>query len=268
MIVFDFEGVFTPKDDFDGRHTMYYGIEELVELSFDTDPWSVPAGQAGGLEWTKNASGPGTLSNVDIDYGTADYDAEESPGTVWLSLTIQSGPSKGKWKGYQKDIILPTGTRMTRVNPNTVWHRQGYASAGIALYYWLDPKHVSFKYLTFGEDSCPITGDTGIFITDPPNPPNHQQNTFGVILGGNITTGCRVEEEDQAGFIRYLWGSGGTYTWSIPTQYIDDTSARNTFGSNQNHVPVIQANGDATINKGGQSGSAALNATTQPLFGP
>lgn len=259
VIVFDFEGVFAPKDDFDGRHTMYYGIKELVELSFETDPWSVPAGQAGGLEWTKNASGPGTLSDVDIDYGTAEYDAGATNGTVWLILTIKSGPSKGKWEGYQKDVILPSGTQMTRATAN-VKHDWGDASAGIALYYWLDPTHVSFKYLTFGEDSCPATGKTGIYLTAPPG--NHPQNTFGAILGGNSTTGCRVQKMDGAWSSRNPWALGGTYTWSIPTQYIDDTSTRNTFGSNQNQVPVLQANGDATMNKGGQSGSAALNDLT------
>ena len=261
IVVFDFEGVFKPKDDFDGRHTMYYGIEEEVELDFETDPWSVTAGQAGGLEWTKGSdSQPGTVSNVNIDYGTADYDAEETDGTVWLKLKIKSGPSKDEWEGYQKDVILPTGTRMTRVNPNTVWHIHGSASAGIALYYWLDPKYVSFKYLTFGEDSCPATGATGIYITVPPG--NHPQNGPVGILGGNSTTGCRVEPEDHAGSGRNPWAPGGTYTWSIPTQYIDDTSTRNAFGSNQNQIPVLEANGDATMNKGGQSGSAALNDPT------
>jgi len=233
-----------------------YKTEE-VALSFDTDPWSVTAGQAGGLEWTK-LDGVGALSNAGND-GTADYDAEHVSGVVTVRITIKSGPSKGKFESYGKDIILPSGTRMTRVSGN-VWHIQYSASAGIALYYWLDPTHVSFSNLTFGEDSCPATGATGIYITAPPG--NHAQSGPVDIGDGNITTGCRVQAEDQVGSLRNPWGSGGTYTWSIPTQYIDNTSTRNTFGSNQNHVPVLQANGDATMNKGGQSGSAALNDVT------
>jgi len=112
--------------------------------------------------------------------------------------------------------------------------------------------------LTFGEDACNTTNDSGCWQGFH----GHAQNTFGAILGGNSTTGCRVELPDYAWASITNWGQGGTFTWSIPTQYIDDTSARNTFGSNQNHVHITQANGDATQNKGGQSGSAALNDPT------
>ena len=206
VVVFDFEGVFTPEDNFSGRHTMYYGIEEKVALSFDTDPWSVTSGQAGGLEWTKGSgSQPGIVSNADIDYGTADYDAGATNGTVWLILTIKSGPYKGKWEGYQKDIILPSGTRMTRATAN-VKHNYGSASAGIALYYWLDPTNVSFKYLNFGEGSCPATSATGIYITAPPG--NHPQNGPVGILGGNSTTGCKVNATDYAWTERNPWAPG------------------------------------------------------------
>ncbi|UCH50380.1 MAG: hypothetical protein JSV54_04955 [Chloroflexota bacterium] len=269
IIVFDFEGVFTPKDNFDGRHIMYYGIEEEVELDFETDPWSVTAGQAGGLEWTKG-SGPGTLSNVDIDYGTADYDAGETDGTVKLVLTIKSGPSKGKWEGYQKDIILPSGTRMTRVNPNNVWHIQYTASAGIKLYYWLDPKYVSFKYLTFGEGSCPSTNVSGFYLTCWPwnsyptgsQIAGHSQNTFGTISGGNITTGCRVDSPDYSSTGSANPWAAGSYTYVIPSEYIDDTASRHSFGS-QTKVGTFDVNGKATNTKGGQPpGEAALNDLT------
>ncbi len=274
IVVFDFEGTFTPGDNFDDRSTEYYGIEELVALSFETDPWSVTAGQAGGLEWTKGSdSQPGSVSNVDIDYGTADYDAEESPGTVWLKLTIKSGPSKGSWEGYQKDVILPTGTRLTRVNPNNVYHIQYTASAGIKLYYWLDPKNVSFKYLTFGEGSCPSTNVSGFFLKnepwlDWPPPTNSYPNgtqvaghppwTLGAILGGNITTGCRVSGPDYSCTgVADPWAAG-SFTYVIPTEYGDDTTSRHQFGT-KTKVATYDVNGKATNTKGLQSGEAALN---------
>jgi hypothetical protein len=157
---------------------------------------------------------------------------------------------------------------MTRVTTN-VRHDYGIPSAGIKLYYWLDPTDVSFTNLDFGEGSCPTTNAWGYFTECWPNypggdpQPGHGQNTFGDILDGDIGTGCRVNEPDyafaRAGTVQW---AAGSYTWSIPTQYIDDTSTRNTFGSNQNHVATIQASGYTTISKGGQSGSAALNDQT------
>ncbi len=258
VVVYEFDGTFQPGDDFDDRNLEKWGLEEEVALEFTTTPTGITASQAGGLEWTW--TGAGDLTNTGTD-GTADYDAEHLQGGVTFRLEVVAGASAGKSESYWHDVVKPTGTSMTRVNPDTVWHIQGVASAGIKLYYWLDPTDVSFSNLTFGEDSCPATGKTGFFITVPPG--DHAQNTLGAILGGDSTTGCRVSLADLAGFAcTPPWATGGTYTWSIPTQYIDDTTTRHTFGSNQNQVPTLQANGDATIAKGGQSGSALLNDET------
>lgn len=248
-IVFDFVGTTTPADNFTDRSQDRFGLEEQVTLGVNTSPAGVSIGS---VEWTKT-SGVGQVS------GTS-YDAQHVAGGVTLRVTITSGPSSGKYRSLSKTVVAPSGTRMTRVNPNTVWHNQGTASAGIALYYWLDPTDVSFRYLTFGEDSCPITNTSGIFVGYS----DHQQNTFGAILGGNSTNGCRVSNPDNAWLDFSTWGDGGSGTWSIPTQYIDDTSTRHTFGNNQNHVATIQANGTTTIAKGGQSGSAAV---TDPSSG-
>ncbi|MCP4612639.1 MAG: hypothetical protein GY845_28400 [Planctomycetes bacterium] len=259
VIVFDFDGELTPDDPFTGRNMDKYGLEETVELDCSISPSGLTGSALGGLRWKiPGGIGVGSLSSITSN-GTADYDAEEVTGSANLWLEVISGPSWGHFKSYSKQVIAPSGTRMTRYS-SRVKHVQGVASAGIGLWYWLDPTDVSFSNLDFGEDSCPATGKTGIYITVPPG--NHAQNTFTSILGGNSTTGCKVVNYDGAYSARPSWGNGGTYTWSIPTQYIDDTSTRNTFGSNQNHVPTLQANGDATMAKGGQSGSAALNAQT------
>ena len=76
--------------------------------------------------------------------------------------------------------------------------------------------------------------------------------------GGNSATGCKVGTMDQAFTGAANPYAAGSFTWSIPTQYIDDTATRHTFGSNQNHVSTFLATGYATQAKGGQSGSAAL----------
>jgi hypothetical protein len=272
VVVYDFEGVLTPDNDFDYRNQDKYGLEEIVHLTFITDPAGITAAQAGGLEWDNFGAGVVMFGGSD---GTATYDACASGGYVTFFLSILSGPSKLAYRSYYKDVITPSGTRMTRVNPNNVYHIQGLASAGIKLYYWLDPKNVSFTYLTFGEGSCPSTNVSGFYLkcepwfglTPPTNSyPNgtqqggHPQNTFGDILGGNIITGCRVNLPDYAFTGAANPYAAGSLTWNIPTQYIDDTGSRNTFGSNSSQVSTYQANGDATQTKSSaQPGSAALN---------
>jgi hypothetical protein len=266
VIVYDFEGVLTPQDNFSGRSQTNYGIEENVNLTCTMDPSDLTATQVGGLKWYKY-SGVGSVTGGTDGAGT--YDAEESAGSVNLFLRVESGPCRAYNKDYYKTVVAPSGTRMTRVNPGTVWHIQGSPTAGIKLYYWLDPRNVSFSNLYFGEDACPTTGVSGYFTECHPDYPGggplpgHSQGPSAAILGGNSTTGCRVSLADHAsaGADTVLWAAG-SYTWSIPTQYIDDTSTRSTFGSNQNHVGTIEASGYTTISKGGQSGSAALNDPT------
>ncbi|MFH1969662.1 MAG: hypothetical protein ABIJ53_05025, partial [Verrucomicrobiota bacterium] len=148
IVVYELAGTLTPDDNFASRSQSKYGLEEQIELAFTTDPAGITAGQAGGLEWTKN-SGVGAVNSAGND-GTAAYDAKHVAGNVTFRLTIKAGPCKDQFKSYDRTVVAPTGTRMTRVTAN-VKHNQGTASAGIALYYWLDPTEVSFKKLTFGE---------------------------------------------------------------------------------------------------------------------
>jgi hypothetical protein len=153
---------------------------------------------------------------------------------------------------------------MTRTTTN-VWHVQYFASAGIEMYYWLDPKTVSFSNLDFGEGYS-VSSATCFYLTCEPwnSYPNgttvlpHPQNFFGSILGRDSTTGCRVYYPDRANTGSAAPYAAGTLTWSIPTQYIDDDNSRISFGSNQVHVSTFLANGDATQSKGGNSGSAKL----------
>jgi len=182
-----------------------------------------------------------------------------------LYLTIQSGPSKGWYKAYGKTVIVPSGTRMTRVNPNHVYHKQYAASVGIRLYYWLDPTEVSFKYLAFAEGSCPSSNVSGFYLTCEPwnSYPNgtqmrpHEEVLFGAILGGDIGTGCRVYGVDRASTGDANPWDAGSFTWVIPSEYIDGTGSHHSFGS-QTQVGTYDENGYATVTKGAaEPGSAA-----------
>jgi len=264
VVVYDIAEEFSisPYDNFTGRSQTEFGLEEKVILQFCSIPEGITAAQAGGLWWSRQA-GVGDCRDQTIE-GIADYDAEHLWGGVTLRLKVLSGPSKDQYKEYDRTVIAPSGTRMTRVN-NHVWHLYGFASAGIKLYYWLDPTNVSFRYLTFAENGCPATGATWYYIDNPPgdHPPNYFNG--GIILGGDAVTGCRVEYYDLAFECNSTWVPGGTYIWSIPAKYKDDTGSWNIFGAHQNHNPVMLYDGTTTINKGGQSGTASVYESDSPF---
>lgn len=259
------------EDDFTGRSTSCFGVAERVYLYFTTDP-PVTAAQMGGLWWSRNTAGSGSVSNDAPDgSGTGLYTAPCTPFEVTLSLSVLSGPSKNKEVSTSFSIIAPTGTRMERVNANT-WHEEGVASAGMRLYYYLEPKNVSFHYVTFRENVAPATNVTGMFLRVAPDPwgtdrnqyPNggaigdHQAWNAGLINGGDSTTGCRVNNWDTCA-TRNKPFDAGTYTWAIPTQYIYVVYAY-TFGTPQTFSVTIEANGTATVTKGGQTATKTLGA--------
>ena len=227
------------------------------------------------LTWTLTGFPAMSINNVNPN-GTATFTAGTTGGLVVLTLTDKNG----KFATIKLWVTPPTGTRMTRFD-NNVYHWQGFASAGIEQWYWLSPTDVSFHNVTLGEDTCPATNVTGFFqsfspwinvavLPPPPGtitnnypnggpPPAHQQGTIGAISTGNATFGCYAISPDYA----FTGGANpyaaGTYTWSIPTQWIDSSSTRHTFGTPQNQVSAYDAAGTATVTKGSQPGSARLN---------
>jgi len=218
VIVYDIDETnsIKPDDNFTGRSQTTYGLKETVKLKFKTTPGGISASKAGGVLWTY--SGNGLVFDARID-GTAKYDAGGLTGTSTFIITVQSGPSSGQYKSFNRTIVAPSGTRMTRAT-GSVWHRQGYASAGILCFYWLDPVDVSFKNLKFGEGNCAPTGVQGVFGSYPNQPGSHPANPFDYITGGNLTTGCKVMPEDGARTkVIGSWVNGGSFTWSIPAQY-------------------------------------------------
>ena len=245
VIVFELNGSLTPEDNFIGRSQTDYGLEEVVNLTYTTNPTGVfPS-----VQWTK-LSGVGSVSGTD-------YLAGDNDGNVTLKLGVTAGPSLGEGPTFERTVVEPSGTRMTRVAPTKVWHIQWLASAGILLYYWLDPKDVSFSNLYFEEGSCTTSG-TGCFASLP----DHPAYNFGPILDGSISTGCRVAEKDYASLYHSAYGSGGSFTWNIPSQYIDLNLDRWTFDA-QTQQGTIQSDGNTITSKEDESDSRALDAVDE-----
>ena len=201
--VYELTGHHVAQDNFDGRATTDYGVKEIANLAFLTDPEYISGAEMGGLSWSLTA-GSGSVSNSGTS-GTGIYTAPVAASTVTLTLTVLSGPSKDRHVDMGFAVVAPSGTRMTRVNTK-VWHVKSTASAGIQTYYWLDPKTVSFKNVDFAEGSCVATNVSGFYQTCAPwnsyptggSMPDHLPSYFGAIGPGNSTTGCMVEHTDDA----------------------------------------------------------------------
>ena len=157
VAVLGFTPTLTPDDMFDPKRSLVkVGVCETGSLGVQLAPGTklsdlIP------LTWAAPPTAPFTITLANTATGTARFTAGVTYAAVILTLT----DGGGHVANYAVTVVPPIGTRMTRVD-NNVWHNQGSASAGIALYYWLDPKDVSFHNVTFGEDACPATNVLGI----------------------------------------------------------------------------------------------------------
>lgn len=258
VTVYELTGVHIAEAWFNGRATVYYGVAEVANLSFTTDPAGVTAAQIGGLAWSV-ATGGGAITKDNGD-GTGTYKAPNTASAVTLSLTVQGGPSKNRSAAMDFSVIAPSGTTLTRTHPTTVWHRQNAASAGIELVYSLRPTQVSFEYVQFGEGRSDVFDAAGICVTIP----GHSENTFGAILRpADNATGSKVSVTDKAWIFYAAWAGGGSFVWKIPTQYIAG-GVRYSFGLKQNQTATILANGDTTQAKDNQSGTAPMMTNGVP----
>ena len=212
VVVYELKDVFTPVDNFSNRSKTDYGLMEVVGIDHITDPYGVSVP----VTWTKTGVGKfDDVKNV--------YTADGGVGSAIFTAEITSGLSKGKTQSFSKSIVAPSKTYMTQYPPPGVAHEVGFMSVGLVLYYWLEPKDVSFGNLWFAEKSVPATATSGVYAVTG----DHEYAYFGAISGGALGTGCRVINEDHAFHIRrFKEGEDedlvhGSFTWEIPNLYFN-----------------------------------------------
>ena len=255
MIVYDFQGIFEPQDDFQGRSQSRYGIAEKVELCCDITPSGVTASQIGGLQWDL-IDGPDSLTNI-TNNGTADYDAGPNAGSATFLLVVISGPSCGAFKTYGKTVVAPSGAYMIQAPGTGIWHVQGVGSVGFKGHIYLNPKDVSFSNIEFSEGSCSAI-KTGFYVGKLPN--NHPQGNWFNVGGGNISTGCRVLATDTVSQAYSGPFSNGTFTFNIPWKYRVGGSGDGIQFTTATHDQTMSSTGTTTIQKHGTGlFSKALN---------
>ena len=273
VVVYTLEGILWPDSQFAGRSQTDYGIEETVSLGYSTNPSAVGTDIGLPLEWIKT-SGVGY-----VPPSAWWYDAKEVDGNVTLKLRLTSGPSKGLGPLYSRTVWKPCSPYMTRPHPTIVRHTQWFASAGIELWYWLNPSNVSFSNLRFKEGSCSPTNVTGYF--ECCEPMQSQVYPNGAIIRDHpawADPGHAIITVDYHGSLMdgepdHAWTGEanpyayGHFTWPIPTLYQDEASSNwhEVESGTIDQTASFKNAGAATITKdSAASGSAALNDPTVP----
>lgn len=250
VIVYELQGILTPQDNFADRSQTRYGIAELIDLNYETTP-ALTTSQIGELTWEK-VSGDGIISN--IGSGTGVFTAADTPGTVGLKLTLNSGPSTPRGRTVTRQIIIPSGGYIRRKPGTTLGHTQGQCTVIFTGEAFLLPKTVSFSRIQFREGNGTGIG-TGYFA--PLDGSVHPEGAIFAVTNCNRTTGCYAFED----LIGPTEGpppfSVGDFLWPIEWQYLTADSPINFFIAN--HHQTSDATGRCTIEKAG-AGPFAKNA--------
>lgn len=196
-------------DNFAGRSTTDFGVDERMTLGFTTQPVGVTALQIGGLRWSvadarREKDGllhnPLTHATPVLPNGTAEYIAPcttndgaffaHKTRIVQLRLRVDSGICVGLGKEFNITVWTPTAHMRKVVGSER--HTQGVASAGFLGEIFFSPLDVSFRTLSFQEGAGAIrTRGFGNDIEDGVT--QHVPSGVNIpITGGNSVTGCQL----------------------------------------------------------------------------
>jgi plastocyanin len=217
VIVFDLLPTMTPQDNFAGRDLDYYGVCELIDLTFSTVPSGISQYNIGGLQWQID-SGAGVLT--DNGDGTGIYKCAAVADTVTLSLGITGGPMLAQKKlPPPKGIIPPTAHAMAQT-PNTgLWHKNTYQSCFVNLDFWAKgPKNTSYKRIEVQEGESTKCVADGIFADD--NDKVHTPSGGWFDLDALVPLkGYKWQTEDECGYENPGDYGDGNRSWKIFMQY-------------------------------------------------
>jgi hypothetical protein len=268
----------TAVDNFTDRATDKYGIMEVVNLNFTTDP-TVTLAQAGGLKWIKT-SGVGEVSSQAASDGTGTYSAGATEGNSSLSLVIQDGPSQGRSPDPKVfTVVKPSGGYCVQKENTNIWHDANRFSIGIKTDFFLEPRDVSFSGVKFKEGDC-VAAIDGWFVTQGFGQLPHDADDNGWVwmpvgvptnatIGSKVTLPANFDTAElwaNPPFQAYHAGPGGgvsTFTWPIPWLYSTTNGTSEVQFFTMNQIFTVNANGLATVSKGGASGQVAHDADDQ-----
>jgi hypothetical protein len=216
--------VLTPRRNFAGRSLIRFGIGEVVDLSFTTNPTGRTAASLGGLTWVV-ALGNNliTLVNDVGNVGTGHFTCKSEAGTVKLELRTPGVPAQTK-ATKQFVVVRPSGATMALAAGFNTYHEQGVPSAGFKGAIYLHPNDVSFANTELREGAANYVG-TGIFRRGETSlhDLSTSYNTIHPVLGTWVpmdtgedsATGSMCSGIDTVSTRASQIGEG-TFTWTIP----------------------------------------------------
>jgi len=251
-----FVGQHVAEDDFDGRSATRYGVAEVVNLSFETEPAGMTATELGGLKWEIVSANGELLPNGNTGLGT--YICDGVAESVKLKLVVQGGPDQGEERVVAFEVIQPDGGTATRKQFWDVWHINNTFSIGIATDFHLLPKDVSFTNVEFKEG--PAIGQAEGWFSDKgfEGMPHPEWAMWHTVSDGDREKGSKVDLGDADFAVFYhpdpLPYSDGTFNWPIPWWYTTDDGDTHHELVIMNQTATVNSDGDATIEKGGAEG--------------
>lgn len=198
---YDFIPIALPEDEFNNRSYASYGVGESLNLEVAILPIEFRIEDLGGLMWTNASPGVGSLTNPTID-GTARYKCSYDATIAKLRVAIATGPDAGKFKETSITTVEPSAGDLLKVPTTILHHVTGQTGVGWYGYFYLLPKNVSFKGLTFKEGLAKAV-TTGYYLEDAGKDHDEAPHEF-TVGDGNATTGSRVIGHD--------WNSTGDKT--------------------------------------------------------
>jgi hypothetical protein len=269
-VVVTVAGVLTPRATFLNRSLVRFGIGEVVDLSFTTNPPGRSAASFGGLAWVvTTGNNLIALVNDAGNTGTGHFTCKSQAGTVKLELRTAGNPAQTKIS-KQFVIVRPSGATMALAAGYNTYHDQGVPSAGFKGAIYLHPNDVSFANTEFRESGANYVG-TGIFkraeVTKQELALSY--DTIHPVLGSwvrmnagdDATTGSMLNGIDTVSTSTSVVGQG-TFAWTIPWLVRVVGSTEEIRVAEAVHSVTTDAFGNMTITKAGATLQKNINDPT------
>jgi hypothetical protein len=183
-------------------------------------------------------------------------------GTISVLACINGSAEPDGPETIGISVVEPGGAGIVQEPHSNIWHIHNTGSVGFLGMIYITPDDVSFHNVTFQERECIGIG-MGYFQGEQDE---HHPGTswLSCIVGIDTTINKRnvlsARDTIQSNVNTRIPYTDGTFTWSIPWRFKYNWYEKNFTIVNQ--VETINASGDMSISKGGETKSATFGSLT------